>query len=87
METTDMRNIKIQIYDLGSLQPKTSIKIPNAVLKFASKFLPQKATKSLQEKSIDVAEVVKLANEPNLRGTLVEVEDAKSNERVVVSLE
>ena len=82
-----MRSVKIQIFDLGSLQPKTTIKIPNAVLRFAVKLMPQKTAESLQEKGIDVAELTKLASEPNLRGTLVEVEDAKSNERIVVSLE
>jgi len=50
--------------------PETTVTVPGSVLKIASKLIPRRAREALQERGI-----IKLAENPDARGTLVEVED------------
>lgn len=82
-----MADLKIRVFKIGEAKPKTTVTIPGGVLKVASKLIPKPAAAALREKGIDLDELVKLSTNPTIRGTLVEVEDHKKNERVVISLE
>ncbi len=42
---------------------------------------------SLQEKGIDLEEIIKLSDNPDARGTLVEVEEHEKNEKIVIALD
>jgi hypothetical protein len=42
---------------------------------------------ALREEGIELEEVIRLSEQPEAHGRLVEVEDHEKNERVVVSLE
>ena len=42
---------------------------------------------ALLEKGIDLDEIIRLSTNPDARGTLLEVEDHKTHERVVIALE
>ena len=57
------------------------------MLKIASRLIPKRAADALQEKGIDLEEIIRLAENPDARGTLVEVEEHKNNERIVIALE
>ena len=82
-----MTNLKIRIYKIGETAPRTTVTIPGAVLKIASRLIPRQATEILQEKGIDIKEIVQLSNNPDVRGTLVDVEDHDKNEKIVIALE
>lgn len=82
-----MADVKIRIYKGGEMEPETTITIPGGILKLASKLVPKKAAAALQEKGIDVKEIIELSQQPGVQGTLVEIEEHKKNERVVVAVE
>ena len=82
-----MPNLKIRVFKGGEPTPETTITIPGGVLKVASKLIPKKATAALQEKGIDLEELIRLSQDSAIQGTLVEIEEHKKNEKVVVSLE
>lgn len=82
-----MADLKIRVYKGGASEPQTTVTIPGGVLKIASSLIPRQAMGALHDKGIDLGEIVKLAGNPEAHGTLVEVEDHKKNERVVIALE
>ena len=82
-----MADLKIRIYKGNLSEPETTITIPGNILKIASKLIPKKLATFLQEKGIDVDELIKLSENPEARGTLVEIEEHKKNEKVVIALE
>ena len=82
-----MADLKIRVFKGDKQQPETTITIPGSVLKVASNLIPKKAAAALQDKGIDLDEVVRLSENPDTHGHLVEIEEHKKNERVVISLE
>ena len=82
-----MADLKIRVYKGGEAQPEMTVTIPSGVLKVASKLIPKQAAAALQDKGIDLDELIKLSTNPEINGTLVEVEEHKKNEKVVISLE
>ena len=82
-----MADLKIRIYKHGKKQPDTTITIPGGVLKIANKLIPKQAVAVLQERGIDLGELIKLSNNREINGTIVEIEDHKKNDRIVISLE
>jgi hypothetical protein len=57
------------------------------VLKVASRLIPKQAAAALRGKGIDVDEIIALSANPEIRGTIVEVEEHRKKEKVIVSLE
>jgi hypothetical protein len=82
-----MADFKIKVFKQGESEPETTVTIPGGILKIASNLIPKQATEALQEKGVDLEEILKLSENPDAHGTLVEVEDHKKNERVVIALE
>jgi hypothetical protein len=82
-----MANLKIRVFKGGETEPETTVTIPGDVLKVASKLIPKRAATALQNKGIDLNEIIKLSTDPEIQGTLIEVEEHKENERIVISLE
>ena len=82
-----MADLKIRMYKGNGPEPETTITIPGNILKIASKLIPKKLAVFLQEKGIDVNELIKLSENPDAKGTLVEIEEHKKNEKVVIALE
>ena len=82
-----MADLKIRVFKGGEAQPETTVTIPGGVLKVASKLIPKRAAAALQDKGIDLDELIKLSTNPEIHGTLIEVEEHKKNEKVVISLE
>ena len=62
--------------------PETTITIPGRVLRIASKLILKPAAVALQEKGIYIDELIKLYNNPEINGPVVEIEDHKKNEKV-----
>lgn len=82
-----MQSVKVRVYKLGEDEPDTTVTIPGAVLRLATRLIPGRASVALREEGIDIEEIVRLAEQPDVRGTLVEVEDHVKGERVVIGLE
>jgi hypothetical protein len=82
-----MADLKIRVFKGNEQQPETTVTIPGGVLKVASKLIPKKAAAALQDKGIDLDEIVRLSEDPDAHGRLVEIEEHQKNERVVISLE
>jgi aspartokinase len=82
-----MSNLKIRVFKKGESDPETTITIPGNILKIASKLIPHRLAEILQDKGIDIAEIIRLSENPEAKGTLVEIEEHKKNEKVVIALE
>jgi hypothetical protein len=82
-----MADLKIRVFKSGEANPDTTVTVPGNVLKIASKLIPKRLTAILQGKGIDIDEIIKLSENPDAQGTLVEVEEHKKNEKIVVALE
>ncbi len=82
-----MADLKIRIFKDNKSEPGTTVTVPGGVLKIASKLIPKQAINALQEKGIDLEEIIKLSHNPDARGTLVEVEEHEKNEKIVIALE
>jgi aspartokinase len=82
-----MVDLKIRILKGNESIPQKTVTVPGSVLKIASKLIPKQAMDALQEEGIDLNEIIKLSENPDARGTLVEIEDHKKNMRVVIALE
>jgi hypothetical protein len=78
-----MAKIGIDVYEGGT--PAATITIPAWVVTGASKILPKIAGKELRE-HIDLDQLAELVNNPQASGVVLEVEDHKDNERVVISI-
>ena len=82
-----MANLKIRVYKSGNADPETTFTIPGKVAKVAAKWIPRRAANALLAKGIDIDEIVALSENPDVHGTLVEVEEHKKDKRIVISLE
>ena len=80
-------DLKIRIFKNNEQNPETTFTIPGTVLQVASKLIPKKATAALEEKGIDVNEIIELSNREDIRGKIIEVEEHKKNNKIVISLE
>jgi hypothetical protein len=82
-----MANLKIRVFKRGESEPDTTVTIPGNILKIASKLIPYKLAAILQDKGIDIEEIIRLSENPDAQGPLVEIEEHKKNEKIVVALE
>lgn len=84
-----MASLKIRTFKDGKTEPATTITIPLAIIRYASKIIPKKFTKALQEKGIDIDTdtIVELSQNKDIRGTIVEIEDHQKNEKIVIAIE
>ena len=82
-----MADLKIRVFKGDTTEPETTVTIPGGVLRVASKLVPKQAATALQDKGIDLDELIKLSQNPDVCGTLVEIEEHKKNEKVVIALE
>ena len=82
-----MRSLKIRIFKGNEINPETTCTIPAAVLQVAFKLIPKQAVAALHEKGIELEEIIKLSSNPEVHGTLLEVEDHRKNEKVLITLE
>ena len=82
-----MADLKIRVFKSGEEEPETTVTIPGNVLKIASKLIPKRLAAILQDKGIDIDEIIRLSENPDAQGTLIEVEEHKKKEKVVIGLE
>ena len=82
-----MKNLKIAKYIIGEDDPESVVKIPLKIFKIAAKIIPKKVLVELQENDIDIEQMQKLAEDPDIQGTILEAENFKKGVRAVISIE
>lgn len=82
-----MAKLKIRIFKNSDTQPDTTITIPLGILKVASKLIPKRAVAILENEGIDLNQIIEISQNEEVRGTLVEIEKHKKNEKVIISIE
>jgi hypothetical protein len=82
-----LTDLKIRVFKNDEEKPDTTITIPGNILKIASTLIPKKLAASLQEEGIDLDEIIRLSENPDAHGTLIEIEKHKKNKKVVIVLE
>jgi len=80
-------DLKIRIFKNNESDPETTFTIPGKVLTVASKLIPKKVTEALQEKGIDINELVELSKNPDVQGTIIEIEEHRKKEKVIITIE
>ena len=65
-----MADVKIRVFKRGESQPETTVTIPGSILNVASKLIPKRAVEALRDEGIDLDELIKLSQKPDVRGTL-----------------
>ena len=82
-----MSDVKIRVYRDTDQHLASTVTIPGGILRIAARLMPRRAVEALQKEGIELDELVRLSEQPEAQGRLVEIEDHDKNERVVVSLE
>ena len=82
-----MPSIKINTYKGGEVKPEVTITIPAQVFIIAKKLIPKKAYTALEEQGIDLSGIDDLISRGKASGVLLEVEDHRKNEKIVISIE
>ena len=82
-----MASLKIRTYKGGKSTPDTTYSIPLKIVRLASGLVPDQARAALLEKGIDVKLIAELARSDDMRGTLVEIEEHKKDEKIIISVE
>lgn len=82
-----MADLKIRVFKGTDKEPETTLTIPAGILKFASKIIPPHAASAIKEKGVDLNAIMDLSQNPDAHGTLIEIEDHKKNQRVVIAME
>jgi len=82
-----MQSIKIREFKIDSDLPETTVTIPLSIFKIVAKIMPRKALDALQQNDIDVEEIQKLAVNPEVQGTILEVEEHTKGSKTIISIE
>ncbi len=82
-----MQSIKIREFKIDSDVPEKTVTIPLSVFKIVAKIMPKKALEALQQNDIDIAEIQRLVENPEVQGTILEVEEHTKGSRTVISIE
>ena len=82
-----MLKLKIRIFKNNDTAPDTSMTVPLAVIKVASKLVPRKAIKVLDDLGIDLDEIIEISKTEEPLGILAEIEEHKKNRKTIISIE
>lgn len=82
-----MQNIKIREFKIDGDVLEKTVTIPLSVFRIVAKIMPRKALDALQQNDIDVEEIQRLAENPEVQGTILEVEDHTKGSRTIISIE
>ena len=82
-----MRSLKIREFKIGSNTPEKTVTIPLTIFKIVAKLMPKKALDALQQNDIDIEEIQKAADNPDIQGIILEVEEHTKGVRTIISIE
>ncbi|MBW2604762.1 MAG: hypothetical protein JRE28_10690 [Deltaproteobacteria bacterium] len=82
-----MLKLKIRIFKNNDTAPDTTLTVPLAVIKVASKLVPRKAVKVLDDLGIDIDQIIEISKTEEPLGTLAEVEEHNKNRKIIIAIE
>jgi hypothetical protein len=82
-----MTDVKIRVYRGNDQHLATTVTIPGGILRIASNLIPRRAISALRIEGIEIDELIKLSQNPEVSGQLAQIEDHDKGERVVIALE
>ena len=82
-----MLKMKIRIFKNNDMAPDTTLTVPLAVIKVASKLTPRKAVKTLDDLGIDLDQIIEISKTEEPLGILAEIEEHKKNRKIIISIE
>jgi hypothetical protein len=82
-----MRSLKIREFKIDSDTPEETVTIPLSIFKIVAKIIPKKALAALQQNDIDIEDIQKLADNPEIQGIILEVEEHAKGVRTTISIE
>ena len=82
-----MRSLKIREFKIDSDTPEETVNIPLSIFKIVATIIPKKALAALQQQDIDIEEIQKLADNPEIQGLILEVEEHAKGVRTTISIE
>ena len=82
-----MRSLKIREFKIGSDTPEETVTIPLSIFKIVAKIIPKKALAALQQNDIEIEDIRKLADNPEIQGIILEVEEHTKGVRTTISIE
>jgi len=82
-----MTSIKIREFKIDNDEPEKTVTIPLSVFKIVAKIMPKKALDTLQQNDIDIEEIRKLTENPDIQGTILEIEEHSKGSRTIISIE
>jgi len=82
-----VKDLIIRVYRVGHARPDATLRIPGGMLRLASKLLPRQAVAALAEHGIEVEKILELARDPEVEGTLLEIEDHNKGRKFEVALQ
>ncbi|MBN1879356.1 hypothetical protein JW823_04520 [bacterium] len=81
-----MRFLKIRIFEGDLDKPKVRVALPIALLKLATKFIPEDAKAEINGRNIDLDEILRAVDE-NTEGKLLEVHDDEEKTRIEIFID
>jgi hypothetical protein len=82
-----MLKLKIRIFKNNDDKPDTTMTIPLGVIKVASKLVPRKAIKILDDFGIDLDQIIDISKTEEPLGTLAEIEEHNKHRKIIISVE
>jgi hypothetical protein len=82
-----MLKLKIRIFKNNDHQPDTTMTVPLGIIKVASKLVPRKAVKILDDLGIDLDQIIEISKTEEPLGTLAEIEEHNKHRKIVISIE
>lgn len=80
-----MADIKIRV--LKGDNPATTVTIPGGVFRMARRLVPTSAVEALRKEGIELDELARLSESPDMLGKVIEIEDHEKGQRTVISIE
>ena len=82
-----MLKLKIRIFKNNDDKPDTTMTVPLGIIKVASKLVPRKAVKILDDLGIDFDQIIDISKTEEPLGTIAEIEEHKKHRKTIISVE
>jgi len=69
------------------MKPDTTMTVPLAVIKVASRLVPRKAIKVLDDLGIDFDQIIDLSKTEEPLGILAEIDEHNKDRKIIISIE
>jgi hypothetical protein len=82
-----MLKLKIRIFKNNDNKPDTTMTVPLGIIRVASKLVPRKAVKVLDDLGIDLDQIIDISKTEEPLGTIAEIEEHKKDRKIIISIE